>query len=73
MPCPSCDSGLFNFDPARIAADAAKEGTKVATIRAAYFLCNILPRINAAQLEYKRTVCPKRGVHPWNEAPSVSA
>ncbi|KAH8056762.1 hypothetical protein JL721_9880 [Aureococcus anophagefferens] len=36
------------------AADAV--GAKRATVRAAYFLCNVLPRLNAALLAYKRDV-----------------
>ena len=67
----SCGSGLFKFDPAAVAADAARVGAKRATVRAAYFLCNVLPRLNAALLTYKRDVCPKRGVTSWNEEQSV--
>ena len=52
-------------------ADAARVGAKRATVRAAYFLCNVLPRLNAALLAYKRDVCPKRGVTSWNEEQSV--
>ena len=67
----SCESGVFTFDPAKVAAAAAAPDAPKATVRSAYFLCNILPRLNAAMLEYKRTVCPKRGGLSWNEAPSV--
>lgn len=67
----SCDAPLFAFDPAKLAryaADAADTSDRK-PLRSVYFLCNILPRLNAALLEYKRTVCPKRGIANWNEAP----
>ena len=69
----SCDPemGLFKFDPQPLAT-AAKTGT-LAEVRAAFFLCNILPRLNDALLRYKREVCPQRGIMTWNEQPTLSA
>lgn len=67
----SCENEekLLDFDPRAIADAvlAAKEegkqkGTKA--LRNAYFLCNVIPRINAAILEYRRTVCDNMLILP---------
>ena len=75
----SCDQGLFSFDPAAITDDiqrsapvTSKPASK-AKIRNAFFLCNVIPRLNAALLDYKQTVCPKRGITTWNTNPAVKA
>uniref|UniRef100_A0A7S3NDQ0 Uncharacterized protein n=1 Tax=Aureoumbra lagunensis TaxID=44058 RepID=A0A7S3NDQ0_9STRA len=74
----SCEQGLFHFEPDQItdavrqASSAGSDSLKKAT-RNAFFLCNLLPRLNAALLSYKSTVCPKRGISTWNSQPTVRA
>ncbi|KAJ1460977.1 hypothetical protein M885DRAFT_508486 [Pelagophyceae sp. CCMP2097] len=69
----SCDGGLLHFDVAAIAGASIQGKSSSQTRRAAFFLCNVIPRLNRALLEYKRTVCPKRGLATWNEEPSIDA
>ena len=68
----SCDGGVFAFDAGKAAAAAIGAGSREA-VRNAYVLCNVLPRLQAAQLAYKRDVCPKRGLATWNEARTMKA
>ena len=68
----SCDGGVFAFDAGKAAAAAIGAGSREA-VRNAYVLCNVLPRLQAAQLAYKRDVCPKRGLATWNEARTMHA
>ena len=68
----SCEGGVFAFDAGKAAAAAIGAGSREA-VRNAYVLCNVLPRLQAAQLAYKRDVCPKRGLATWNEARTMKA
>ena len=65
----SCDAPLLRFDAAPVAAAAAAPGATAKDVRSAYAVCNVVPRIQANQLAYKRAVCPQRGRTSWNESP----
>ena len=73
----SCDQGIFVFEPDMITKFLVDNhhnvGARKANIRNAYFLCNVLPRLNSFILDFKATVCPKRGISKWNTKPTVHA
>ena len=68
----SCEGGVFAFDAGKAQAAALSAGGREA-VRNAYVLCNVLPRLQAAQLAYKQDVCPKRGLATWNEARTMKS